>query len=253
MKVVGVIPARYASSRLPGKPLADICGRPMIWWVYQQAKKASKLNAVYAAIDDERILSVCQQYDIPVIMTKNTHLTSINRLQEISTKIKADFYIQINGDEPLIQPELVDLAIPDAIPLDTEYGTNIITKIFDPVEVLDASNIKVIFDRDMNILYMSRTPIPYPFKMTLFHYYKHVGIIGYNEKMLNFYANTTPVQLELIEGIDPLRFIDYGKHFFGIKAENCKSLSVDTAMDLEKVRTIIQDKIRRGEIPPPPR
>jgi 3-deoxy-manno-octulosonate cytidylyltransferase (CMP-KDO synthetase) len=218
----------------------------MIWWVYQQARKASKLNAIYAAIDDERVYSVCQQYDIPSIMTKTTHTTAVNRLHEISTKIKADFYVQINGDEPLIQPELLDLAIPNDVPLDREYGTNIITEIFDPVEVLDASNIKVVFDKNMNILYMSRTPIPYPFKMLTFHYYKHIGIIGFNKRMLNFYVNTVPEQLELIEGIDILRFIDYGKHLLGIKAKNCGSLSVDTSMDLEKVRLIIQDKIRKG-------
>jgi 3-deoxy-manno-octulosonate cytidylyltransferase (CMP-KDO synthetase) len=243
MKIIGVIPARYASSRLPGKPLADICGKPMIWWVYQQAKKAEKLSSVYIATDNEQIANICNDYKIPVVMTKDTHKTAADRLQEVSTKIEADFYVQINGDEPLIQPELLDLAIPNTIPWDTEYGTNIITEMHDPVEVLDASNIKVVFDKNMNMLYMSRIPIPYPFKMAIFHYYKHVGVIGYNKKMLDFYTNNPAGQLESIEGIDTLRFIDHGKQLFCIKAENCRSLSVDTLMDLEKVRQIMKNHL----------
>jgi 3-deoxy-manno-octulosonate cytidylyltransferase (CMP-KDO synthetase) len=240
MKIIGVIPARYASSRFPGKALANICGKPMIWWVYQQSSKARKLNDLYVATDSEQIVDVCNHYNIPTIMTRNTHATAANRLQEVSTKIKADFYLQINGDEPLIQPELLDLVVPNDIPLDIEYGTNIITEMNDPVEVLDPSNIKVVCDINMNTLYMSRIPIPYPFKTLEFQYYKHIGIIGYNINMLNLYSNTQPGYLESIEGIDTLRFIDYGKPFLSIRATNCKSLSIDTPKDLEKVQQIMK-------------
>ena len=104
---------------------------------------------------------------------------------------------------------------------------------------LDPSNIKVTFDNEMNALYMSRTPIPYPFKSINFDYYKHVGIIGYNKKMLDFYANSVPGRFEKIEGIDTMRFIDYGKKLKFICVENCESLSVDTEQDLEEVRKLI--------------
>lgn len=241
MKIIGVIPARYQSSRLPGKPLADICGRPMVWWVYQRVREAKKLDEIYVATDDARILDTCQHFHIPAVMTANTHPTGANRLQEVSDRIKGDFYVQLNGDEPLINVRAIDAVIPSEIPQDVEFGTNIITEISDPVQVFDASNIKVAFDCHMNALYMSRTPIPYPFKSVRFKYYKHVGIIGYNKKMLDFYNNSAPGRFETIEGIDTLRFIDYGKRLLLVDVPECHSLSVDTPMDLEAVRKRMEE------------
>lgn len=240
MNTVGIIPARYGSTRLPGKPLADIFGKPMIWWVYARVKKAEKLDAVYVATDDERIRELCENYDIPVVMTASTHRTAANRLHEVSEKIRADFYIQLNGDEPLIDIRAVNAAVPDEVPQDREFGTNIITEISDPVQLMDPSNIKMVFDHQMNALYMSRAPIPYPFKSLKFCYYKHVGIIGYNKKMLDFYADSEPGVFETIEGIDTMRFIDYGKQLKLIPVPDCHSLSVDTEKDLELVRSIIK-------------
>lgn len=242
MRVIGVIPARYGSTRLPGKPLKDICGKPMIWWVYSQVMTAKKLDEVYVATDDERIRDVCAQYSIPVVMTANTHRTAANRLFEVSEKIAADFYVQLNGDEPLMDVRAIDACVPDAAPQDIEFGTNIITEMTDPAQVMDASNIKVVFDHDMNALYMSRTPIPYPFKSLDFKYYKHVGIIGYNKRMLDFYSSSLPGRFETIEGIDTMRFIDYGKRLHFVEVPNCHSLSVDTMMDLEVVRRMIEDR-----------
>ena len=241
MKVVGIIPARYASTRLPGKPLKDILGHPMIWWVYQRVCTVDKLDEVYVATDDDRIKSVCEEHDIPVIMTASTHRAAAHRLQEVSETIKADFYIQLNGDEPLINTEAIAAAIPDDVPQDREFGTNIITEITDPAQVMDASNIKMVFDEDMNALYMSRTPIPYPFKAIDFQYYKHVGIIGYNKKMLDFYKNSRPGRFELIEGIDTLRFLDYGKQLKLFLVSDCHSLSVDTEKDLEMVIKMMKE------------
>lgn len=239
MKIVGIIPARYGSTRLPGKPLMDISGHPMIWWVYNRVKTVKELDEVYVATDDERIEKVCNDNNIPVVMTSNSHPTGANRLQEVSEKITADFYVQLNGDEPLINCDAIRAAIPKIVPQNMEFGTNIITKIKKPSHVFDSSNIKVVFDSDMNALYMSRTPIPYPFKSIDFDYYKHVGILGYNKKMLDFYKNSTPGNFEKIEGIDTLRFIDYGKKLKFICVDDCESLSVDTMKDLEYVRKII--------------
>lgn len=239
MKVVGIIPARYGSSRLPGKPLCDICGKPMVWWVYNQVSKAKKLNDIFVATDDERIASTLDTYNIPYVMTKSNHPTAANRIVEVSKKVKGDFFLQINGDEPLIDEKVVDAVVPDECMDNIEFGTNIITKIHKPTEVNDPSNIKVVFDSEYNALYMSRFPIPAPIKSLDFDYYKHVGIIGYNKKMLNFYENSMPGQLEKIEGIDTLRFLDYGKKLHFINVKNCKSLSVDTEVDLELVRKIM--------------
>ena len=240
MKIVAVIPARYGSTRLPGKPLKEICGKPMLWWVYQRISIISDFSSIYVATDDERIGEICDLYNIPYVMTKNNHPTGANRLQEVSESIKADFYVQINGDEPLIDEAAVRAVIPTEIPQNIEFGTNIITKITEPAQVLDSSNIKMVFDNNYNALYMSRTPIPYPFKSINFSYYKHVGIIGYNKKMLDFYKNSVPGRFEIIEGIDTLRFLDYGKQLKLIEVEEYNSLSVDTEKDLEKVREIME-------------
>lgn len=242
MKVVGIIPARYGSTRLPGKPLKDILGHPMIWWVYQRICTVQKLDEVYVATDDERIEKVCKENNIPVVMTSSIHKAAAHRLQEVSETISADFYLQLNGDEPLINTEAIIAAIPEYIPQDIEFGTNVITQMNDPAQVMDPSNIKMVFDENMNALYMSRTPIPYPFKAIDFKYYKHVGIIGYNKKMLDFYKNTSPGQFEKIEGIDTLRFLDYGKQLKLFVVPNCQSLSVDTEKDLEMVIKMMKEE-----------
>lgn len=246
MNVVGIIPARYGSTRLPGKPLEDICGKPMIWWVYERVKDIKELNAVYAAIDDPRVEECCIKYSIPYVMTRSDHPTGANRLQEVSENISADFYIQINGDEPLIDPEAVSKAVPDTIPCNIEFGTNIITPVAEASMVVDPSNIKMVFDKDMYALYMSRTPVPYPYKDMDFKYYKHIGIIGYNKKMLDFYRDSVPGRFEKIEGIDTLRFLDYGKKLKLIEISEYHSLSVDTAEDLEYVIKIIREGLKDG-------
>lgn len=248
MKVIGVIPARFASTRLPGKPLKDICGQPMIWWVYQRVSSVKKLDEVYVATDDERIKAVCEEFGMNVIMTSSKHRTAANRLAELSNTVKADYYVQLNGDEPLINTDAIAAVIPDFFPTDEPFGTNIITEITDSAQLMDPSNIKMVFDEYMNALYMSRTPIPFPFKSIDFKYYKHVGIIGYNKKMLDFYRDSKPGRFELIEGIDTLRFLDYGFQLKLIKVPSCHSLSVDTEQDLEEVRKIIQININNGTI-----
>lgn len=242
MKVVCIIPARYGSTRLPGKPLKDINGYPMIWWVYQRIHSVQHIDEICVATDHLDIVTACENYNIPVLLTKDNHPTGANRLQEVSERIAADFYIQVNGDEPLIDTAAVSAAIPKDIPQSIEFGTNVITEIQSAAHLMDPSNIKVVFDDKMNALYMSRMPIPYPFKNTNFKYYKHVGVIGYNKRMLDFYKNSTPGRLELIEGIDTLRFLDYGKKLLLIKIPQYNSLSVDTCSDLEEVRRRIKNE-----------
>ncbi|HHP0355632.1 TPA: 3-deoxy-manno-octulosonate cytidylyltransferase [Campylobacter lari subsp. concheus] len=242
MKILGVIPARYGSTRFPGKPLADIMGKPMIWWVYQQAKKAKKLLKVVVATDDERIVKVCNQFYIPNIFTQH-HESGISRIHEVSENIKADLYVQINGDEPLMEALVIDRIVPDSIiASNAEIGIHLITKIKDPVELLDPANIKVIFDSECKTLYMSRTPVPTPYKSIMFDYYKHIGILAYNKKMLDFFVSHAPQKYEIIEGLETLRFVEYGKNFLCKKVDNFNSLSVDTPKDLDKVIQIIKEK-----------
>lgn len=252
MKIIGIIPARYGSTRFPGKPLADIHGKPMIWWVYQQAAMSKKTDGIVVALDDKRIAEVCYKYSIPFVMTAE-HPTAAHRLYEVSKNIDCDYYIQINGDEPLISYDLIDLAIPDYIPTDIEFGSNVIAKITDAVELMDPSNIKVVCNEDDYMVYMSRNTIPYSQGHIDFDYFKHVGIIGYTKKMLDFYYTSQPGYYEKIEGIDTLRFIDYNKPLKTFKADviggGYHSLSVDTESDLAKVRLLVKNEIDKGNIP----
>ena len=190
MRVVGVIPAREGSSRLPRKPLMDICGRPMVWWVYRQAKKAEGLEEIVVATDSREIYEECEKLEIPAVMTSDRHPTAIHRLYEVSQKLTADFYLQINGDEPLIDHRVIEAVIPaSGMWHQGAWGRNAITRMMNPVEVMDATNIKMVFNEQNICTYMSRTPIPFPYKAIDWDYYKHVGIIGYSPEMLEFYVH----------------------------------------------------------------
>lgn len=247
MKVIAVIPARYSSSRFPGKPLADICGRPMIWWVYNQVKKVKEIEEVYVATDDDRIADVCDSLDIKYVLTSQNHNTSTERVNEVADRIKSDLYICINGDEPLIDPDIIRAIIPTKAPETDFYVSNLMTAISDPVEAIDFTNIKVVTDNDDNALFMSRSPIPYPKASMEYKYYKHVGVLIYTKSALEFFATTSKGKNELVEDVNELRFIENGKKLKMIEV-NAHSLSVDTPKDLEKIKKIIKVKIESGEI-----
>jgi 3-deoxy-manno-octulosonate cytidylyltransferase (CMP-KDO synthetase) len=252
MKVIGIIPARYKSTRFEGKPLADICGKPMIWWVYQQVKKVKGLEDVFVAIDDERIFEICNQYGINYLMTSDKHPTHLDRLAEVAEKIEADFYINVNGDEPLLMPEYVELLLSsvDANPGDF-YFANAMTKIRKPVEVFDVSRIKIVTDNFGNAMYLARSPIPYPKASSDFDYMKFVGIQCFSRSALLFCGKTHRGKIERIEDIDEYRFLENGKKikFVEVPAE---TLSVDTKADLLIVNAIIKKRIEDGLLPPPP-
>lgn len=238
MKVIAIIPARYQSSRFPGKPLADICGKPMIWWVYNQVSKATKVTDVIVATDDIRIKKVCDKYNLRCEMTSNQHKTSTERLNEIAHRIDSDLYIAINGDEPLIDPNLIDAIVPVQKPVDSFFVSNLQTKITNPVEALDGSNIKIVTDENDYALLYSRNMIPYPKASIQYDFYKHVGVILYTKEALEFFASTPKGKLERIEDVNELRFLEHGRKIKMVTVD-AHSLSVDTPMDLEKVRVIV--------------
>lgn len=244
MEVAAVIPARYHSSRLKGKPLADICSRPMIWWVYQQIKKSDRIRQVYVATDHREIQQVCRQYGMEVLMTREDHKSSTERIYEAAQQIPADIYVCVNGDEPLIEPRLIEKVIPSEA--EGFFAANLMTKISRPVEVIDDTNIKVVTDGEGNALFMSRSPIPHPKSSIQFDYYKHLGVLAYSLEALRFFSETEKGWLEQVEDINELRFIEHGKKLKMIPVE-ARSLSVDTPKDLEYVRNVIEEKRRKGE------
>lgn len=246
MKIIGIIPARYASTRFPGKPLVDICGHPMIWWVYQQVKKVDGLSEVFVATDDKRISDVCEENNIPFVMTRNDHVNHVTRLAEVAEKIDADYYVCVNGDEPLILPENIVNVLPDELVQDEVYAGYLMRNLTNPAETLDPSNIKLSVLSNGKCIYMSRQPIPYPKGTINVTYKKLIGVECFNRKALQFYINTPMGELEKIEDIDHLRFIEHGKNVI-IKLTESESLSVDTKSDLEKVRVVMQKKLQEKE------
>lgn len=238
MKIVAIIPARYGSSRLPGKPLVDICGKPMIWWVYNQVKKVNGINNVYVATDNILIKNECIKYNIDVIMTSEKHNTHIDRLQEVSEKIKADIYLCVCGDEPLIDTETIEKIIPKEVNNNYCFVSALMREFEEPTEVIDPGNIKIMTNEEGYCVALSRSPIPFPYKTVMFKYKKIMGVECYNKKALDFFANTKEGICEKIESVTLMRFLENNIRMKFIKVES-DALSVDTQKDLEKVRKII--------------
>ncbi len=239
MKTIAVIPARYQSTRLPGKPLADILGKPMIWWVYQEAKKCPKLAEVVVACDDERIAAACREYGMNYLMTSPDHDTPTGRIWEVSTKLDADLYLQVMGDEPLINAAAFDLILPDTLPADPYYVSVLTNVMNHPADVVDFSNQKVVTNARREILMISRSPIPYPKGTLDFEYEKVTGIQLYSKQALAFYHETPKSLLEKAEENDMMRFIENGHTVHAIVSPY-KTVSVDTAKDLALVCEILQ-------------
>jgi len=239
MKITAVIPARYQSSRFPGKPLADICGKPMIWWVYNQVKKISEFDDVVVATDSEIITEVCAEYGIKFVMTKDNHPTHVHRIHEVSEKIESDLYVVVCGDEPLISVDVIKAILPTAdVDNNQMYVGGLCRYFTDPAEVIDPANIKIVTNDKDECILLSRAPIPFPYKTVLFKYKKVVGVECYNKKALDFFVSTPKGFLENIEDVTLQRFLENKIHIV-YKLVDSVSLSVDTPRDLEKVKEII--------------
>lgn len=237
-KAIAVIPSRYESTRFPGKPLADICGKPMLWWVYNQAKKVPEIDEVVIATDDERIMKVCNRHNMKCVMTSITHDTPTSRLQEVSKIIGSHLYVFIGGDEPLIDPKSISSVVRQAKNSD-DMVTHAMTKIKTAPEVIDFTNIKVVVSTKSYLLYTTRSPIPYPKGGLDYDYMKFVGIGVFSKEALDFYEATPKSKLEKIEECDLLRFIDRGIPVKMVEVDSI-NISVDTPKDLKAVISIMQ-------------
>lgn len=242
MKVIAVIPSRYKSTRFPGKPLMPICDKPMIWWVYQQVKKAKGIDEILVATDDKRIYDVCIENDMNVMMTSEEHSTPTDRLYEVSIKTDGDIYMFIGGDEPLIDPAAIEALVPKN-EVSSMYVANAMTTIKTAPEVIDFTNIKVVVNEKNIGLYTSRSPLPYPKGSLDFEYKKFVGIGAFSREALDFYYHTPKGKMEMIEECDLMRFIEnqIPIQFFEVE---CRNISVDTPKDLEKVRALMEKKLK---------
>lgn len=245
-----VIPARYASTRLPGKPLLDIAGKPMIVWVAERAK-SSGAKQVVVATDDLRILEVVKQYGYQAIMTRLDHVSGTDRIAEVvAAQQWSDEAIVVNvqGDEPLIEASLI-LEVADTLNSHPEaVMATACHAIHNKVDFLNPNIVKVVLDSQSNALYFSRAPIPYPrdaFAANLdlpenMPIYRHIGIYAYRAKFLKEYASLQPSVVEQMESLEQLRVLHHGYKIAVSVSLNAPAAGVDTQEDLEYVRSVIR-------------
>jgi len=241
MKIIGIIPARYKSSRFEGKPLAKILDKPMIWWVYNQAKKVKLLDDVIVATEDQRIFDVCQTLSIKVMMTSDEHQTGTDRIGEIARKIPADLYINIQGDEPMIEPQTIEKAILPFLVDPNLQLTNLMKQIKDPIELINPTVPKVIVNKDNIGVFLTRSASPYPKGKTEYKHYKQVCVYGFKPEMLAFFCSSQRGLVESIEDIEILRFIENGYKIQFIEVDS-ETVAVDTPNDLKVVNRLMREK-----------
>lgn len=240
-KSIGIIPARYGSTRFPGKPLADILGKPMIQWTYENAKKAESLDEVYVATDDDRIQQAVTKFGGNVIMTSPNHQSGTDRCMEVITKLDftPEIVINIQGDEPLIKFRMIN-QLHDVISKENVQLATLIQKIEKYETLIDPNRVKVVTDKNGKALLFSRTSIPflknYPKKEWLqhFNFYKHIGIYAYKIDALKSITALAFSPLEKMESLEQLRWLENGFEIHtGITQEI--SPSVDTQEDLKRI------------------
>ncbi|MBI3193669.1 MAG: 3-deoxy-manno-octulosonate cytidylyltransferase [Ignavibacteriae bacterium] len=243
--VLGVIPARYASVRLPAKPLVDLCGKTMVQRVYEQAKKASLVTRVIVATDCEAIVQVVKAFGGEVMLTSPELRSGSDRVAAVAREIDADIIVNIQGDEPLIEPEMIDQGVRPLIQDSTIQVGTLVRTIEIADEVLNPNIVKVVLDENNFALYFSRSPIPYlreSVTMEEWHkrhqYYKHIGLYVFRKDFLLEFSSWQESQLERAEKLEQLRILEHGVRIKAAVTEY-DSIPVDTAEDAERVRLII--------------
>lgn len=240
MRILGIIPARYNSSRFPGKPLTNIAGKSMIQRVYQQAKKCELLSKVVVATDDDRIFSHVNNFKGEVMMT-GEHNSGTERCNALFQDLKKEFDVVINiqGDEPFINPEQI-AQVSKLFEYEETTITTLVKQIKNADELLDENTVKVVFDKNHLVLNFSRLPIPQPKSFdtekwfVLNKFYKHIGIYGYKTKVLQEICKLQPTKKEISEKLEQLRWLENG---YKIKVDITafESISIDVPKDIEKL------------------
>lgn len=244
-EVIAIIPARYESNRFRGKPLALICGKPMIQHVVERAKAVKMISRVVVATDDRRIAECVERFGGDYVMTKSDHVSGSDRLAEAAELLKIsehDVIINIQGDQPLFPAEVVEqVAIPlledPALPMST-----LIYEIVRPEEINDPNHVKTVFDRDNYALYFSRSPIPFqrnPDEGVKPTYYKHLGFYGYRKGFLLSFVALPEGEWEKFEKLEQLRALEYG-YKIKVTVTEHDSIEVDTPEDLLRVEKFLQ-------------
>ena len=245
--ILGVIPARYGSSRLPAKPLTDLGGKTMIQRVYERASQSRLLTRLVVATDHDEILKNVRSFGGDALMTSSSLPSGTDRVAYVASKISdATIIVNIQGDEPLLEPELIDLTIRPLLENKSVKLSTPATKIDNPADLTNPAVVKLVVDLNGNALYFSRAPIPWvrqepdPVRWLAHHrHYRHVGLYVYRRAPLCAFPSWGESQLEKAEKLEQLRFLEHGYSMRVVEVE-CASISVDTAEDADKVRSILR-------------
>jgi len=253
LSAVGVIPARYGSSRLPGKPLADLQGKPLLYHVYHRASRARTLERVLIATDDERIFTSARGFGADVVMTRSDHRSGTDRIAEAVEKIPADVVVNIQGDEPLLEFAAIDEAVRLLSDCDAEMST-LKTPVEELEDLWNPNVVKVVTDHRGYAVYFSRAPLPYPRTKEfpglalrdllrkkpelLRYYFRHVGLYAYRREFLMQFTRWDPSPLELLEDLEQLRAIEHGVRI-AVGESNAGVMGIDTPEDLERIRRLV--------------
>jgi 3-deoxy-manno-octulosonate cytidylyltransferase (CMP-KDO synthetase) len=241
-KVVVVIPARYGSTRLPGKPLVLLAGKPMIRRVYERAKLAKQANQVIVATDDERIVKAVEAFGGEARMTRADHRTGTERVAEVAAHVEGDIFVNVQGDEPLLDPVAVDTAVASLLEEPVASISTVATAIKTPGDIMDPNVVKTVLDFDGNALYFSRAPIPWvrdTANKTLVRHLKHLGLYVFQREALLEYATLPQGDLERIEQLEQLRWMENGWKIRVAEVEH-DAVSVDVPEDVARVEKLLQ-------------
>jgi 3-deoxy-manno-octulosonate cytidylyltransferase (CMP-KDO synthetase) len=244
--VLAVIPARHASSRLPGKPLVPIAGRPMIQHVVERVRRSHLVSRVVVATDEAAIKNAVEAFGGEAILTRRDHRTGSDRVAEVAAHLPAEIYVNVQGDEPLIDPGTVDAVVAAILEDESVQIATPCTPIAHPDDIMDPNVVKVVRDFDGNALYFSRAPVPWvrdTGESIAARHFKHLGLYAFRRDALVEFPTLPPGELERIEQLEQLRWLENG---FRIRVVETAydAVSVDVPADVERVEKLLRD---RGE------
>lgn len=241
MRAVGVIPARYAASRFPGKPLAAIAGVPLVQRVWEGACAAKRLSRVIVATDDERIAAACRGFGAEVALTAKHHATGTDRIAEVAASLDEEIVVNIQGDEPLIEGAVIDAVVDALVAADPSVPMSTIVHPADADALDDPNRVKVVLDLHGRALYFSRSRIPYPRDGATTRVWQHVGLYAYRRAFLLEFVTLAPSDLERAESLEQLRALENGYAIQVATLEGAwRSVPVDVPSDIDLVEAVLQ-------------
>lgn len=240
MKVVAVIPARYGSTRFPGKALAAIAGKPMVQHVFERARRAERVSRVVIATDDERILQAVAGFGGDGMMTRGDHRSGTERVAEVAAHVEADVYVNVQGDEPLVEPAAID-ALVAAMEEESVSVATLAVPISEPGDIMNPNVVKVVTDFEGNALYFSRAPVPWvrdEKQAVALQHRKHLGLYAYRRAALLEFPTLPPGELEKLEQLEQLRLLENGYKIRVVETE-FDSIGVDVPADAARVEQLL--------------